>query len=238
MILLASGNTILKRFPGAPWIGQLIVPHAGNRITAPRWAADNAAFSDFDPVAYRRMVERIAAHPTPPLFVAVPDVVGNAHATRHRFAYWYEYLRPYRLPLAYVLQDGEREARVPWALIAAVFIGGSTAFKVGAEARALVCAAHARGRWVHMGRVNTARRILYAQQIGCDSIDGSGFSRYPREMVKRFTRINDHPTLDLRTGRAPLGSHSDPFCPTRMVVRYPRRWSRAASAVYQREAAA
>jgi len=197
VILLASGNALLKRFNGEPWIGQLVCPRSRNRITCATWAADNAAFSRFDAPAYCRMITAIAAHPTPPLFVAVPDVVGDAFRTRHRFAEWYPHLRPYRLPLAYVLQDGERAELVPWPLVAAVFIGGSTAFKVGAEARALVRAAHARGAWVHMGRVNTARRITYAQQVGCHSIDGSGFSRFPDEMLQRFTRINDHGALDL-----------------------------------------
>jgi hypothetical protein len=197
MILLASGNTLAKRHGAEPWIGQLITPDSRQRIVVPRWAADNAAFTAFDPLAYRRMVEAIALHPVPPIFVTVPDTVGNAADTRHRFAYWYAYLRPFALPLGYVLQDGERAEWVPWPLIAAVFVGGTTAFKVGATARALVREAHDRGRWVHMGRVNTVRRIHYAQQIGCDSIDGSGFSKWPTAMIHRFTRINNNGALDL-----------------------------------------
>jgi hypothetical protein len=197
-MLLASGNTLIKRYGAEPWIGQLLTPRSQDRIVLPRYAADNSAFSAFNAPGYCRMITAIAAHPTPPIFVTVPDVVGNAHETRHRFAEWYPHLKRYRLPLAYVLQDGERVEFVPWPLIAAVFVGGTTAFKVGPEARAFVAAAHERGTWIHMGRVNTRRRILYAQQIGCDSIDGSGFARFPDEMIGRFTRINEHGALDLR----------------------------------------
>jgi excisionase family DNA binding protein len=197
VILLASGSTLLKRFGGEPWFGQLIDPASSNAIRTPNWAADNAAFRHFDPAAYRRMVERkVAVHPTPPIFLTVPDVVGDAHQTRHAFAFWYEHLRRFRLPLAYVLQDGERADFVPWSLIAAVFVGGTTAYKLGADARALVDAAKARKLWVHMGRVNTRRRVLYAQQIGCDSVDGTGFARFPDDKLRRFLQVNDHGVLD------------------------------------------
>jgi hypothetical protein len=40
-----------------------------------------------------------------------------------------------------------------------------------------------------MGRVNTARRIHYAAAIGCDSIDGSGWSKYPKAMLERHGRL-------------------------------------------------
>jgi hypothetical protein len=33
--------------------------------------------------------------------------------------------------------------------------------------------ARGRGKWVHMGRVNSLRRLRYAAAIGCDSADGT-----------------------------------------------------------------
>lgn len=197
MILLASGSALIAQYGGEPWLGQFLCPRSRNAIVLPLWAADNAAFSKFDPVAYATMLERAAAEPTRPLFVTVPDVVGDAFRTRWRFADWYPVLKRFRLPLAYVLQDGEHTDTVPWSLIAAVFVGGSTAFKVGAQARALVVEAQRRGKWVHMGRVNTVRRLMYAQQIGCDSVDGSGFARFPDAMLPRFTRVAGNRTLAL-----------------------------------------
>jgi hypothetical protein len=54
----------------------------------------------------------------------------------------------------------------------------STAFKLGDAAARVAAEAKARGKWVHMGRVNTAQRIAYARSIGCDSIDGTKWVRW------------------------------------------------------------
>lgn len=37
-----------------------------------------------------------------------------------------------------------------------------------------------RGKWVHVGRVNTLRRFAWCEALGVDSIDGSGFARFTR----------------------------------------------------------
>lgn len=202
MILLASGTALIERFGCQPWLGQLVCPRSRNRIVLPRWAADNAAFSKFNAAAYIAMLERIATASTRPIFVTVPDVVGDAAATLQLWWKWMRILRPLKLPLAFVLQDGVDLVGAPLGdrACAAVFIGGTTSFKVGPVARAFVEKAKAKGLWVHMGRVNTVRRLMYAQQIGCDSVDGSGFARFPNEMIPRFTRVNDNRIL---TERAP-----------------------------------
>lgn len=62
----------------------------------------------------------------------------------------------------------------------ALFIGGSTEFKLSEFAATLAQMAKRRRKWVHMGRVNTRRRVRYAASIGCDSIDGTNFSMYRR----------------------------------------------------------
>jgi hypothetical protein len=60
----------------------------------------------------------------------------------------------------------------------ALFIGASTEWKLGPSAEALVAQAKDRGKWVHMGRVNSHRRIRYAASIGCDSVDGTKWVRW------------------------------------------------------------
>lgn len=54
---------------------------------------------------------------------------------------------------AYVLQDGQEHLPVPWEEIDAVFIGGSTAWKLGPHAARLVAQARARSKHCHLGRV-------------------------------------------------------------------------------------
>ena len=86
-------------------------------------------------------------------------------------------------PLAYVAQDGADANTVPWSDMSALFIGGSTEWKLGADATALAECAHSKGMWVHMGRVNSRRRTLYAASIGCDSVDGTALTYRPDEYL-------------------------------------------------------
>ena len=68
---------------------------------------------------------------------------------------------------------------IPWGSIRALFIGGATTeFKLGPEVEAIVAEARQRDVWVHMGRVNSFRRIGYSSSIGCDSIDGTQWVRF------------------------------------------------------------
>jgi hypothetical protein len=48
-----------------------------------------------------------------------------------------------------------------------------TEWKLGAVARTLAAEARQRGKRVHMGRVNSLKRLRYAAAIGCDSADGT-----------------------------------------------------------------
>lgn len=52
-------------------------------------------------------------------------------------------------------------------------------WKIRAEARELTAEAKRRGKWVHMGRVNSRKRFAYAEFIGCDSADGTTLAKFP-----------------------------------------------------------
>jgi hypothetical protein len=184
MRLFVSGATAtLRRHPNSPYLGALVVPGAGNRLDSVLaaglpWAADNAAFTGFEPAAFCAMLGRIAGK-SGCQFVACPDSVGDAGKTAHLFRNWGPIVAAVGLPVALVLQDGQERFGVPWESVAAVFVGGSTEFKLGSVAAGLVREAKRRGKWVHLGRCNTRRRFRHAHQLGCDSVDGSGFSRWP-----------------------------------------------------------
>lgn len=178
MILLVSGASATVRAHDD--VGVLLVPGARNRPIAGRaWAIDNGAFAGFDEAAFLALLDRTHAEGHGrPLFVTAPDVVADHAATLERFRTWEPRLRAYGWPVAFVLQDGCQVSAVPWARCDAVFVGGSTEFKVSDTARDLVACAKARGKWTHMGRVNTKRRIRLADSWGIDSFDGSGFSKW------------------------------------------------------------
>jgi hypothetical protein len=80
--------------------------------------------------------------------------------------------------LALVCQDGQEELPIPWQFIGAIFVGGSTAWKCGPHATACIKAAQALGKWVHVGRVNDPARFEHFENLGVDSIDGTGLARY------------------------------------------------------------
>lgn len=182
----------MSRLAGDPHLGVLLTPAAGNRVELAvdlglPWAADNAAFSGFNEVKFMRMLDRIAGKPSC-LWVACPDVVSQAKATLDLFERWERVIREHGLPVALVLQDGQEHLPVPWDHCDAVFVGGSTEWKLGDDARRLAAEAKARGKLAHCGRVNSRTRIRYAAEIGCDSIDGSGFSKWPDEKIAKGLR--------------------------------------------------
>lgn len=121
-----------------------------------------------------RFADPITTDCHPPRFVALPDVPGDSKATRELTARYLPEVDLYQgaLPFAYVAQDGCVEADIPWDQISWLFLGGSTAFKVGEDAERLVRAATARGIGTHMGRVNGLPRMRRAQEMGCVSVDG------------------------------------------------------------------
>jgi hypothetical protein len=166
-----------------PGFGRLLSPrHFGRAYDTAEagipWAADNDCFQGLDPAAYRRMLDAIYGLPGCK-FVTAPDVVGDWRATRDGFEEWYDDLSACWQPIAYVAQDEQPLADVPWRRIDALFIGGKTdEYKLGAEAERLARYARDRGKWVHMGRVNSRKRFDYARAIGCHSVDGSSFSKW------------------------------------------------------------
>jgi hypothetical protein len=111
--------------------------------------------------------------------VAVPDVVADAGATFVRWGKWEPVVRAFGFTPCLVLQDGVSRLDVHLFDPPALFIGGSTGFKLGQLAADITADWRAKGRPVHMGRVNTERRIRYAVDIGCTSCDGSGCSKWP-----------------------------------------------------------
>lgn len=150
------------------------------------WAADNGAFSRFDEHLYLLMLDRLAELP-PPLFVAVPDVVGDAEATLRLYDEWEDALASRGLPRAFVAQDGlvGEDPRVPWDLLECLFVGGSTEFKLGEDAALLSREAKRRGKWVHFGRVNSPPRMAYVASVGADSVDGSTHNRFRNVYLDR-----------------------------------------------------
>lgn len=167
-------------------IGQLLTPLTRRALKCAVWAVDNGCFSRF---LVNQWVGILSRHPTGGdgcLFVAVPDIVGNARRTGEIFREFVECQRwnlladlPVwvRSKLAIVAQDGSEDCEIPWKDLAAIFIGGTDRFKMSSGAIDIAKTARIMGKWVHIGRVNTRDRFERWLEIA-DSIDGTGISQY------------------------------------------------------------
>lgn len=151
-----------------------------------RFAIDNGAFTRFDAKGFLSLLEREKPRRELCRFIAVPDVVGSARRTLESFHHWKNQLGQW--PLALVCQDGQEALPIPWDEIDAVFIGGSTEWKLSRYAVECIKTAQLLGKWVHVGRVNTPTRFDRFEKLGVDSIDGSGISRftYMREDIRDY----------------------------------------------------
>lgn len=149
------------------------------------WAADNGRFSKPTTYSDERYLAWLAKRPGQDrcLFATAPDVVGDAAATLALSAPMFGRIRGLGYRVALVAQDGLEELPVPWDEFDALFIGGTTAWKLSEAAAGLAREAKRRGKWVHMGRVNSLRRLRYADAIGCDSADGTVLKHDPNRPV-------------------------------------------------------
>jgi hypothetical protein len=167
-------------------LGQLCTPNIGNALVpGVQWAADNGCFSDrWDPGKWRDWLTR---QPVTALFATVPDVVGDCTETRRRWDTYAPTVIDLGFPAAYVLQDGE--TRPPWDEMAALFIGGSTAYKMSADTQRFTREAQDRGMWTHIGRVNSLPRMKAAVHDGYDSADGTYLTYGPDTNLPKLLRM-------------------------------------------------
>lgn len=189
-----------------PQHGRLLTPrhHCRPFDTAAEkipWAADCDGYNGVDRAAYKRMVFNLVGVPGC-LFLVVPDVYlgenTQAHdATMESWRDWYPFLRMTAHPLAFVAQIGATTKNIPWNQCGAIFLGGDTAWKLGPTAREIAQHAKRLGKHVHMGRVNSAKRIAYARSIGCDSVDGSGWAKYRDAMMPIGIAALNQQTMEL-----------------------------------------
>jgi hypothetical protein len=162
------------------------------------WFLDNGAFRDFkagtefDTDAYIASFARHADSPAPD-FIVLPDIVEGGSESLAFSISWYQRVRELSLetwgtvpPVYIAVQDGMNARDIDTAIAFAdgIFIGGSTNWKIAA-APGIIQRAHgelpqidddgtlelAGRKPVHIGRVGSGRRIVWARLIGADSID-------------------------------------------------------------------
>lgn len=196
MLMCGQSNRIWHywagKYPGC--VGVLIGPSYGKKVPIDKWmpfALDNDAFQSFsknkpwDFEAWKKMLDWVRLTRIEPLWVIVPDVVGNREAT---LSNWYKY-SPFILDLgwrtAFAVQDGMGIGDVP-SDVDVVFVGGTDAWKFPNLQTWTECFPR-----VHCGRVTSKEMIEACERVGCESVDGTGWFRAPDRpdhlpMLERF----------------------------------------------------
>lgn len=170
-------------------LGQIVTPAAGNVVeSGVDWCADNAVFADKYPGddAYLTWLDDRAPAADRCVFAVAPDVVCDAAATLDRSAPMLPRIRRAGYPAALALQNGVEHMTVPWRDFDVAFLGGDTDWKIGPHARRLAADAKANGKRVHMGRVNSRRRLRIAAQMGCHSADGTYLAFGPDQNLPKL----------------------------------------------------
>jgi hypothetical protein len=190
--LTCLGNNHFQRLNKNHW-GVLMTPQHGGTWKERLelclvFACDNDRFNDsYSDENFLKMLNLVEPYAEKCKWVLAPDVVGDATGTLAEFPEWYKIIAP-RYPVALAAQNGMRPGDVPWDQIAALFIGGDDRFKDGLDAATLVLEAKRRKKWVHIGRVNTRRRVLMSAKLGADSIDGTHEVFEPNVAIPRLNR--------------------------------------------------
>ena len=142
------------------------------------WAADNGCFaSRWEEDAWLAWLNGLPRAGC--LFAVAPDVYPDAAATLQRSAPFLPLIRELGFPVALVAQDGAESLALPWDDFDCLFIGGQLGahprreWKESPAAERLGWEARRRGKWVHMGRVNSLTRMERARSMGCCSVDGT-----------------------------------------------------------------
>lgn len=180
MVIFLSGainGTVLAN--PRPDLGLMVQPGMGN-ATAPLqfwpWAADNGCFAQgdsFDAGDWLEWLAGLRRYRERCLFAVAPDVILDAEATLLRSLPYLATIRQLGFPSAFVSQNGCTSALVPWDAIDCLFVGGDDAWKLSEASWRLCAEAKQRGKWTHVGRVNSFRRLKACAVSGLDSADGT-----------------------------------------------------------------
>jgi hypothetical protein len=186
-----------------------------------KWVAiDNGRFTEagrrlFRPAEYDRLIqeglERAGDHL---LFATAPDEPFNWAETLRLSRPWLRRIRCMGCPAALCAQEGMTLESIPWDEFDCLFIGGRDDFKEGPLVVDACREARWQGKWTHMGRVNSLRRLRIALDFGVHSVDGTyllheakkGRSREaPHDVVGWLRRIYMEQRRKLRRGLERLG---------------------------------
>lgn len=147
---------------------------------------------DFDADRFVRVLRKIPPSQRPD-FAVVPDLVAGGLRS---LAFSLQWLNgssrpalphgwPWYLAVQDVMRPGDVEPHV--RNVSGLFVGGSLDWK-HTNAEEWVAWGHERGLRVHIGRVYQLPHIKWAERIGADSVDSTGWARNDRYDIVEAAR--------------------------------------------------
>jgi hypothetical protein len=177
-------RTTLAALRGAGW--RLLVSATGVwRTEGFPYALDNGAWTSFqqgrpfDEGLFTGLVAQLGAGAD---WVVAPDIVAGGLKSLAYTEAWLPRLTQYHALVA--VQDGMEEADVRPLLSpgrVGLFVGGSTEWKVATIPQWGRLAREA-GCYLHVGRVNTAKRMRLCMVSGANSFDGTSVTKFPKTL--------------------------------------------------------
>lgn len=146
------------------------------------YALDNGAWSYFQkgrPFDERRFAVALRKLGAGADWTVPPDIVAGGHRSLELSMRWLRLVLDESPRALLAVQDGMEPGDVRHLLgpRVGIFIGGSTPWKLRTLAGWAALGLDA-GCWVHLARVNSARRLAHAAAVGTTSADGTSGSRY------------------------------------------------------------
>ncbi len=188
-MVMPSSNTgihvgyLAGRFPGK--VGHLFSPgDQKGPFPFMRYGLDNGAFpaftkgTEWEEGPWLDLLDWAKLSGQAPVWALAPDAVGNRAQTLRRWELYAPRLAQYGWPMAFAVQDGMTASDVP-SDVSVVFVGGSTEWKW--QTVAMWCKAFPR---VHVGRVNSYRRLWECHDAGAESCDGTGWFRGDQKQLR------------------------------------------------------
>lgn len=148
------------------------------------YALDNGAWSaytqgrPFDDKAFVKALGKMGAGAD---WTVLPDIVAGGTASLEMSLHWMRRVLDDTRRCLLAVQDGmgAEDVRPFLGARVGIFVGGSTAWKIG-TAEAWGALGREVGCWVHVGRVNTAKRIRLCARAGAHSFDGTSTTRWAK----------------------------------------------------------
>jgi hypothetical protein len=171
--------------------------HLANAFRFPKrgidWILDNGAYSNwlhkkpFEETAFRDALIKIEKCVSYPDFIVCPDIVAGGYDSLNFSLKWLNEI-PAGYPIYLAVQDGMQRyiIRQYIELFDGLFIGGTLKWKLE-TAIDWIKLAHNHNKKAHIGKVGTFKRLVWAKNIGADSIDSSTFVQAKKG--KEFKRI-------------------------------------------------